>query len=75
MYKCENCGGTGERPVIARKNDGSRCYICGNCKSGNVRISSGYSCGICGRVLYEKEHAFEAGELLICEGCITRVMV
>ena len=74
MYNCIMCGMSGEKPVSAYNKDGDQADACGYCKSDKIRISD-VNCSLCGAALYHGEYAYEAGEMLICENCLTRVLV
>jgi hypothetical protein len=74
LYKCIECGFTGERPAAAYEKDGSINDVCGHCKSTNIRISE-ERCSVCGAAIYKGEYAYEAGEMLICGRCVTTVLV
>ena len=74
MYRCMICGGTGERPGAAYEKDGSIENVCEHCKSAKIRISD-EKCSMCGAALYKGEYAYEAGGLLVCENCLTRVLI
>ena len=74
MYRYTSCVRTDQGPV----------RICGG--EEKDRFAFGYGggtdtviqvtvCDICKRPLYSGDHAYEAGDLLICEKCVTRVMV
>ena len=74
MYRCETCGNIGAEPVIAYERDGSLSSKCRCC--GSERVDPGREkCDICGRTIFGKEYAYEAGELLICKACIAEVMI
>ncbi|MBP3857409.1 MAG: hypothetical protein IK990_17540 [Ruminiclostridium sp.] len=74
MYKCNNCGKTGDTPDRPYDTDGSRYAECAYCGSENI-IGSRYVCGVCGKPLFDGESAYEAGELLFCGDCLTEVLV
>ena len=74
MYKCMICGFTGESPAAAYEKDGSINDVCGNCKSADIRVSQ-ENCSVCGSAIYKGEYGYEAGDLLICERCLTMVLV
>ncbi|MBR5089421.1 MAG: hypothetical protein IK093_08330 [Ruminiclostridium sp.] len=74
MYKCMNCGFEGEKPAAAYETDGSLNDVCECCKSEKIRIAS-EECSVCGAAIYKGDSAYEAGDMLICEKCITAVLV
>ena len=74
MYKCIVCGFTGEKPAAAYEKDGSISDVCEHCKSDDIHVSP-ENCSVCGSAIYKGEYAYEAGDLLICERCLTPVLV
>jgi len=74
VYKCMVCGITGNSPAAAYEKDGSINDLCEHCKSAEIRTSA-ENCSMCGTAIYEGEYAYEAGGMLICERCLTRVLV
>ena len=68
------CGNTGDTPVTVYERDGSLSAKCRCCGSKSVRQGT-EKCDICGRTIFSREYAYEAGELLICGECITEVLI
>ena len=74
MYKCKECGNGGNLPPRVYDCDGSLFAMCEHCGSENIAMAA-EPCDICGRMLYEGETAYQAGDLLICASCLTEVLV
>lgn len=74
MYKCCKCGETGERPVRIYGETGIEAERCAYCGSEEISGENG-KCHICGKTLFKGEHAFEAGDILLCGQCVTEIMI
>lgn len=74
VYRCKRCGKEGKEPIKVYERDGSISGKCEECGCTEIYLGT-EKCSICGRTLYRSEHAYEAGELLICGGCLTEVMI
>lgn len=75
MYKSEEYYAAADLPHIRSENEDPGQSVCIDCGSNDVRKPSEENCSICGERLCYGDHAYEAGDLLICEGCITRVLI
>ena len=74
MYGYTSRGCTGKDPGRIRGGDRKDRFARGYCGSTDTEIQVTV-CDICKKPLYSGDHAYEAGDLLICEECVTRVMV
>ncbi|MBQ9483761.1 MAG: hypothetical protein IJU82_06175 [Ruminiclostridium sp.] len=74
MYKCNRCGGTGEKPARLYEEGEITAQICRTCGSDDIRISS-VCCSVCGEPLYEGDSAFEVRNEIICPGCATEIVI
>ena len=74
LYKCITCGETGEDPVTVYESDGGSIMKCEHCGSEDLGRPAAV-CGLCGKTLFEGEYAYEAGERLFCESCVSEVLI
>ncbi len=74
MYRCNECGLGGNLPARVYDHDGSLYATCEHCGSEHIALAK-EPCDICGRMLFEGDTAYQAGDLLICDDCLTEVLV
>ena len=74
MYRCMKCGHIGKRPLRVLDEDGTTHYECRECSGTDVSPDIS-ACNICGKILFEGDPAYEAGKLLMCTECVTKVRI